>query len=214
MKKADFVFRVLPFVLAVILVAVALVVPGMMRASWASEESEAQASVDAARSTAKETEQEFAQAQQASVKDATGFDSARAHDDANRIEDFLRVACTWQDWDSYDAARTKAIEEFGCDENCQFFTTYMQAMPRDAVNGKGETLERGNIIDRRGLKLELQSTHVYYVSSDDERDTYQYLVEFEAGSTSEGYTVGHSYFMRCFVDSDGNILDAYAESVS
>lgn len=214
MKGSSVFGKVAPFVLAVAIVIVAFVAPTFIRSSWAQEEDSARSMVEKARVSSEQIKEENVSAQAESVNEAIGFDKSRFDSDSKTIKDFLTLTLTWNSCAEYNAAREEAIDKYGTGENCQYFTKYMPYMEIDTVNGHGETISGGNVIDSRGLNRHFDNADVYYVSEDKSRDAYEYLVEFVAASSEGSLTKGRPYLLHCFVDKNNHILDAHATMLS
>lgn len=186
----------------------AVLVPNAVIAGWKEEESVVAREISDRREKGSDIDEVVATQQADVTKTVSGYDAERAKSDCETIKSFLSTVCSWESCEEYDAAREKAMKEFGVAKDSQFMTDYMPYVAVDSVGGGGRVMKGGNRIDASGLSLELGGADSTLTSMDGR--IYGYVTLFDVHPKGGNKSDGSDCVLICKVDSDGILTDVYA----
>lgn len=139
---------------------------------------------------------DYRQVMQTVKKDVSGIDIVRVESDTQKVTDFLKMACTWADLDSYQKVYKSMTEMYPVDSNPGFYRFFAEP------NGKTDD------VNMRYIGLMQDSLIVCWISDD---DVYSYFGEVVVASSAEnGQEENGVFLFGCKVDADGNLSDLYA----
>lgn len=157
---------------------------------------------------------ELKAAEQSTVGEAMtlrdGIDPSILARDHQSITKVLEVGMNWDSSESYEAARTKLVEDYSLDENGSFLTDFMPPAVCN-TDGAGQNVCQ---IDTKKLNSSFESVNTQVVSLG--ADGYRYLGT--ASVSSAGYdstlSVSRELVLSYWVDAAGQVHDLHVDAVA
>lgn len=196
------------YAFAVVGIVVALIVGiiyGAQQASQARAADQRQEALAELEHTKDETQQALDAAQQAVYEELTGSDVTRMAQDRAIFEDMTTTMLTWDDHESYTAARTALIEDFGMSEDSSFVTSFFPEAPV-TVDSEGNEYP---YLDVAGLSSSPGELTVDLVGVTGTTYRYVVFVDMESAARIGESTSRSSVPLVLFasVDSDGQLRE-------
>lgn len=115
------------------------------------------------------------------VYESTGVDVTKLETDKQAMEQFCRIAFSWDTYDKYQKARSNMQELYGIKEDSYFMTTFFPEVGTSVDMDGNET----NDIDRLGINSYFESMDVYLNGM--LGDEYSYIIFVKFSSQSQNF---------------------------
>lgn len=150
--------------------------------------------------------------EQTTVEQTSGLSAERKAQDDEVIGKFLTDICTWDSFETYQAARERAATDYKIPADSKFFEVFMPEV-KEYADADNPDAEKFNIIDGAGYNMKYKDITSYVTGI--AGDTYNYFVLVTVTSAdAQGVEGEGTAVLLCSVDGLGNIADVDALAIS